>query len=141
MRFAVCHKDREHYAKDLCRQCYNAARASILPKRVRKAAPKGSSMDKATKERVKNSALIRKYGITLKQYLEMKAKQKNRCAICNKVRSLNVDHHHDSNTVRGLLCGTCNRGIGSLQECTDILMAAVKYLLYWANKYKDKKHV
>ncbi|WP_367186089.1 endonuclease VII domain-containing protein [Methylotenera sp.] len=102
--------------------------------------------DKVLKKQVldkrKNNTYQRKYGVSLEFVEDLKAKQKNRCAICKKVNhNLHVDHHHDSGTVRGLLCGTCNRGIGNLRESVDILLAAIKYLMFWSNKYKVKTNV
>lgn len=127
MRFATCHKDRKHYAKNLCEICYHRS--------------KKRKVKDASAEKSKNRSYIRRYGITTQQVIDMKNHQKNRCAICNGIKELHVDHHHDTDTVRGLLCGTCNRGIGSLGESVDTLLAAVKYLMYWANKYKGKPNV
>ena len=56
--------------------------------------------------------------------------QDNKCAICKMVinESCHVDHCHDTNIVRGLLCGGCNTGIGMLQDNPDILEEAARYL-------------
>lgn len=43
-------------------------------------------------------------------------------------KDLHVDHDHNWNEVRGLLCGSCNRGIGLLQENPQHLYKAAKYL-------------
>lgn len=57
------------------------------------------------------------------------------CAICgskvsgkkNQVR-LSVDHDHNTDAVRGLLCGLCNSGIGLLRDDLAILEKATEYL-------------
>lgn len=54
--------------------------------------------------------------------------QNNKCLICCKVKKLVVDHDHNTGLVRGLLCDTCNRGIGYLKEEVEILRNAIKYL-------------
>lgn len=54
---------------------------------------------------------------TVEQYLELKVKQDNKCAICRqpetavqkgKLMDLAIDHCHQTNKVRGLLCFRCN---------------------------------
>ena len=70
--------------------------------------------------------------ITREEYTVLLNKQGNRCAICeekpNEGFSLSVDHCHNSGQVRGLLCGQCNLGIGSLGDSIDRLSSAIKYL-------------
>lgn len=85
-----------------------------------------------------SSRLKSKYGITLEQYEEMLEKQGGVCAICKqpevtkikgqKMWRLAVDHCHETNKVRGLLCGKCNRGLGFFQHDVSLLSTAVKYL-------------
>lgn len=81
---------------------------------------------------------LNKYGITLEEYDAFLKLQNHVCAICKqpevgkhqsgRVKRLSVDHDHKSGKVRGLLCGTCNRGIGYLKDSVDILKNATKYL-------------
>ena len=72
------------------------------------------------------------YGLTVEQRLEMLQGQGNQCAICKTALILGVnthtDHCHKTNKVRGLLCGNCNRGLGSFKDNTESLMAAIIYL-------------
>ena len=82
--------------------------------------------------------LIKKYGITLRDYNYMFAKQRGVCSICkkqetsirhkNNLGQLYVDHCHKTGQVRGLLCSRCNFGIGSLQDNEAFLWAAIIYL-------------
>jgi len=78
------------------------------------------------------------------KYGELKVAQKGKCAICrsgpggmsNSKFRLNVDHDHKTGQIRGLLCGSCNVGIGHLKDNIKFLYAAIKYL---KNHEKQKK--
>lgn len=65
------------------------------------------------KIRRKDSDLKIRYGISLKEYLEILKGQGDCCAICGKHKNeqkdmLSVDHNHKTEFVRGLLCSFCN---------------------------------
>lgn len=72
------------------------------------------------------------YGMTEIQYASMLAAQGNCCAICRIAFDINtkpyVDHDHELNQVRGLLCNFCNLGIGKFRESLPNLKRAVAYL-------------
>lgn len=77
------------------------------------------------------SALKEKYGMPSSDY---------RCPIClgdaNKVNGKGntrngpwvIDHCHETDTFRGWLCHSCNRGIGNFADDIDMLRNAIKYL-------------
>jgi hypothetical protein len=74
-----------------------------------------------------------RYKLTPEKYNVLFNKQKGRCAICGKhqselKRGLFVDHNHDTNVVRGLLCHNCNVGMGNLQDDIKLLSKAMQYL-------------
>jgi hypothetical protein len=72
---------------------------------------------------------LKRYGVTQQQFIEMLMRQGHQCAICHDpLDKPYVDHDHASGTVRGLLCGACNSGIGMLKESTDVLRAAITYI-------------
>jgi len=55
--------------------------------------------------------------------------QKNKCAIClEKDNGLQIDHNHETNEIRGLLCRNCNVGLAMFKEKKDILNKAINYL-------------
>jgi len=74
------------------------------------------------------------YGITYEQYEELLEQQNHCCAICkSKVSSsrtsrLFVDHCHNSLEVRGLLCSSCNHGLGLFKDSPTLLKRAINYL-------------
>lgn len=75
-----------------------------------------------------------RYGITKRDYDDILSAQGGVCAICKtpdpggRDKVWNVDHCHNSNKVRGLLCGPCNRGLGQFRDDIDRLRAAIVYL-------------
>jgi hypothetical protein len=70
---------------------------------------------------------FKKYGVDI---FEIAKKQKNRCAICGEEKTLCVDHCHKKNVIRGLLCRTCNAGLGDFYDSVKNLKNAIKYLTF-----------
>jgi len=74
------------------------------------------------------------YGISQGGYEEMLEGQGGRCAICRRSvsefdKKLAIDHCHDDGTVRGLLCGPCNSGLGMFQDDIKLIYKAYEYLM------------
>lgn len=85
------------------------------------------------KKNNKNQNLKWNYGITIDDYNILFKLQEGKCKICERHQSefkkaLHVDHCHKTEKVRGLLCSSCNRGIGYFKEDTNILNKAVSYI-------------
>jgi len=75
----------------------------------------------------------RKYGLDNETYISMLDEQNHCCKICGKPfgegkNSKNVDHCHDTNRVRGILCTPCNTALGFLKDDTTLLEKAILYL-------------
>jgi hypothetical protein len=72
------------------------------------------------------------YGLDWDAYQNLIAEQNGRCAICDDVASgkyrLAIDHDHDTGAIRGLLCGSCNGGMGLFKDNIARLLKAVEYL-------------
>lgn len=72
--------------------------------------------DKRTPESSLRGKLLRLYGLTLEQFLELSEAQGGVCAICGKPpaedKRLAVDHCHATGEVRALLCIPCNVAVG-----------------------------
>lgn len=111
------------------------------------------------KNKVRNRLRARKYrvrkdyGITWERYVEMYEEQWGRCAICgvykkhskdtiekqtvahkNNLDVLHIDHCHNTNKVRGLLCTHCNKALGIFKEDVNILENAINYLKYFSSE-------
>lgn len=76
--------------------------------------------------------LKKSFGITLKQYDEMVENQNGVCAICGGINTngqrLCVDHNHETNEIRALLCHNCNHLLGNAKESVIVLQSAINYL-------------
>ncbi|MBM0277240.1 endonuclease domain-containing protein, partial [Micromonospora tarensis] len=58
----------------------------------------------------------RKYGLTQQQYDDLMKAAGHRCQLCGADRDLVIDHCHTSKDVRGVLCRTCNTGLGMFRD-------------------------
>jgi hypothetical protein len=76
------------------------------------------------------SSLFRKLGLTVADYYVLCEGQDWRCLICGEipVNLLHVDHCHETNKIRGLLCGACNVGLGHFRDSPERLKNAIAYL-------------
>lgn len=77
--------------------------------------------------------LQREYGISVDAYDKLLDEQGGCCAICFRDEpdgkgAFHVDHCHITNRVRGLLCSTCNRGLGMFKDNPRLLRSAIMYL-------------
>lgn len=109
--------------RSICKECYK-----LYPKKL-----------KNRENYMREYDLKKSYNIDIEKYNEMLLNQDGKCAICKRdhktllgrKKFLCVDHDHDSNIIRGLLCDKCNRGIGLFGDNIYLLIEAIKYL----NKY------
>jgi hypothetical protein len=98
---------------------------------------------KVKPEKARSDHLKRAYDLTQEEYDLMLFQQAGVCAICKqpetmpdpynpgKMRMLAVDHNHETNQVRALLCGARNKMLGYLEKKRTVVDEAIKYL----NKY------
>ena len=76
----------------------------------------------------------RTLGVTDQDYWRMYKEQNGRCGICHRriyskrYKNFNVDHDHKTGRIRGLLCHSCNRGIGMLNDDPIALRRAVRWV-------------
>lgn len=90
--------------------------------------------DRINCEKTREQNILSKYGITSNEYDILLEEQNNKCAICgtddpnNRWNRWHIDHCHKTNTVRGLLCTSCNIGLGNFYDNIDIMISAITYL-------------
>jgi hypothetical protein len=85
------------------------------------------------KDKIRDTKLKSKFGITLEKKNQLFNSQGKCCAICratrnNKDRDWDVDHCHKTGVVRGILCSNCNRALGLFQDDPIVLLNAHQYL-------------
>ena len=119
-------RDRKAYQKEWAKQ--NPEKIKLYGKRWRDKNKEYNSW------RQRQYQLKYSYGLTEAEYQELLVSQDFRCGICGtktptgKWKVFAVDHCHQTNKVRGLLCNECNRGMGLLKDSVDILQKAIAYL-------------
>ena len=123
-----------------CKICRREYRNGYFRSERGKKAQRKYEKSKRGREVLRKAVLKYRYGITVEKYNEMFENQKGCCSICgrhqsNLERRLFVDHNHQTNEVRELLCDNCNKGLGHLKEDITILRNTIKYL----NKHTKTK--
>lgn len=118
-----------------CKECMKKATKDWYQRN--KDNPLRKSINERRKAEVRENLRKHKYGITPVEFQSLLESQNNVCAICGNPESktirgykceLSVDHCHNSQKVRGLLCASCNVGIGFFQDNLDLLEKAIAYL-------------
>ena len=123
-RCGRCSRDlpKEHFAK-------NRAKHDGLQERCRECRA-NHYRDTGYVETSRDNRLKRKYGISLEDYESMFTSQAGQCKICKTgEEDLVVDHCHETGRVRGLLCNSCNWGLGHFKDSVESLIIAKEYLL------------
>ena len=117
-----------------CKSCHNADNLQRHKDKYRGHSRRVSSY----RWLLKNS-----YELTEEDYKSMYVGQEGKCLVCEdkilnvfdpstlNYRPSVVDHCHINGSVRGLLCRTCNTGIGMLNDNVAIVEQAVRYLKKW----------
>lgn len=88
-------------------------------------------------DRVKDKYLRRDFGMTLSEYVHKYGAQNGLCATCQKpefeerngkVKALAVDHDHKTGEIRDLLCASCNKVLGVVDDNIQLLESMIRYL-------------
>jgi hypothetical protein len=61
------------------------------------------------------------------------------CTICGSKEKLVVDHDHNRNFVRGMLCNHCNRGLGHFRDDPMLLEFAKMYIQCFSDDEEEVK--
>lgn len=95
-------------------------------------------------QKLRRANLWARYGLTEEEYVDLAKAHRTGCAICGAApppgEKLVVDHDHDDDSIRGMLCTRCNVGLGMFQDDPERLQLAAQYLrthrsvVAWARK-------
>jgi len=112
-----------------CKQCLESGNRFKKPRKKR------------TYEQNRNDQLRKKFGISSFDFETMLANQGGGCAICGDKEPMPirgagtcgfvVDHCHDTEIVRAILCGNCNKAIGFMRDDPTTAHRAAEYLTNW----------
>jgi len=132
---------RQYYAthfvenKASQKKYYEANKEKILAQRkekYRKDREKGTKKARCRDpKKIREYALRTKYRIDAFEYNKVLEEQGGFCAICggsNNGKTLAVDHDHETNQVRGLLCAQCNTVLGLIHDDPVIASRIIFYL-------------
>jgi len=77
-------------------------------------------------------ARLKKFGLTIETWEQLIVDQHGLCLICGDPLDLSkkthVDHNHVIKVVRGILCESCNHGLGKFRDSPTLLDRAAEYL-------------
>jgi hypothetical protein len=122
---------REYFLKN--RKRIASRRRKLYAENPQKILSYNRSWNAKNKEQISARRRQRKYGIEFNKLFDQ---QSGSCGICSlqmvrgnrNKRAANVDHDHETGQVRGLLCHTCNLGLGHFNDNPTLLRQAANYI-------------
>jgi hypothetical protein len=127
-KFKQCSTCRQNYLK------YNPAKIAKLREWER-------AHPEEAKARRRRHNLSRNYGLTPQEFDQMLETQGGVCGICggppDDPRGFHVDHDHETDEVRGILCRTCNFALGCIADDIGRLDAMKAYLLKYQTRQRE----
>jgi hypothetical protein len=72
-----------------------------------------------------------KYGITPSDFENLLIQSEGKCMICKESfgkGKVCIDHNHTTGKVRGVVCDSCNKGLGFFKDNSIVLDTAIQYL-------------
>lgn len=132
---------REGHQPHMCRECGLPivglpSQSRYCSKECKRAAVRGRQKPLRWRH------VARRYGLAPEDFDRMLAAQDGRCAICSVVlagRALDadspqVDHDHETDQLRAILCRPCNTALGMFDDNVPRILRAVEYLQTWSAK-------
>jgi hypothetical protein len=149
------HPERRNYAHGKCHACYQSWRRNTDPAKLEASRESGRKHREAVRSNPEKHESVKalqresrrksEFGISGEQYGAALDEQERRCAICRSVFTEYqdgnppcIDHCHDKNEFRGLLCRGCNLMLGYAKDSIEILQSAIRYLEAFNAKVPEK---
>ena len=132
-------KNRKDGLGTQCKKCISDSHKKWYAKNLKEKRKQNLSWYHNNPDRVRDNHLRYKFNITLDDYDRMYREQDGKCALCKKpesakdgrsgkIRRLAVDHCHETDRVRGLLCYRCNHLIGCLGDTVESVQRVISYM-------------
>lgn len=85
------------------------------------------------------TGVYNRHGVSKDWYENQFKLQAGVCAICKNqcIKSLSIDHCHNTGKVRGLLCMRCNVSLGNFYDDINLLESAITYL----KEHNDRTYI
>ncbi|MBK5239799.1 endonuclease domain-containing protein [Clostridium sp.] len=108
-----------------CKECCRKSSSNRWKNEKEKCTEEHRTWVNNNKERVAFTKAKSSYGITKEEYENLKRV----CVICGSLENLVIDHSHQSGRIRGMLCSSCNKGLGFFKDNPMLLDRASNYIL------------
>src|SRR5258707_14126436 len=128
---ATCHPERSNVGRGLCKQCYDRDYANKHRSKINASAREWSASHPESRRATRRKYL---YGIDAATVQARLNAQDGLCRICGKTAATDLDHNHETDKARGMLCGDCNRALGLFKEEVASLRRAADYLELWDDR-------
>ena len=126
----------------VCKEAKSKQKEQALPVRRMALLKRMGENPEKFREKVWNKSCIKINGnpFLWNDYVRLFRDSDEKCCICGKHLELcldegidkkdvaRADHNHETGEFRGILCGSCNRGIGLLKDSKKLLSKAIEYL-------------
>lgn len=81
---------------------------------------------RANRDHIRAYKTAQTIGVPVEEVKALLARGK--CDLCGATANLCIDHCHRRGSLRGLLCGACNKGLGFFRDDPALLRKAARYL-------------
>lgn len=108
-----------------CKQCCSRQSSEYSRNNKKKVLEEHKKWVNKNKDKVAFAKAKSAYGITEQEYKNLKRISQ----ICGSKDKLVIDHSHKTGKIRGMLCQSCNKGLGFFKDNPALLERASDYVL------------